>query len=121
MSTVAGISLIMETNEQVDQAAELLQAIGLQVEGGDGFVQVKGPTLNLSIMRGTMIDVPPLGGLLLQVTVDDVPAAVEAVREHGGVVGLGPTRTDWGTYSAFVQSPTCFTLELSEPSVGRSG
>lgn len=114
-SSVAGISLILETNEDVDQAANLLKAIGLEVKGDDGYVEVAGPSITLSIMRGAMVDVPRHGGVLLQLTVPDVDAAAEAARRAGASIALEPTKTDWG-YSAFVQSPLGFTLELQAAS-----
>jgi hypothetical protein len=106
---VAGISLIMQTNEQVDDAAELLRAVGLDVTGEDGYVEVTGTGLNLSIMRGTMIDMPAHGGLLVQVKVADLPAALQAAQQAGAVLGLAPERAG---ESAFLQSRTGFTLEL---------
>ena len=109
---VIGISLITRTNEEVDQAAELLRAVGLTVEGEDGFVAVQGPALNLTIMRGAMIEVPPQGGVLLQLRVPDVDAASEAARRAGGEIALGPSRTEWGSYSAFIRSPIGFAVEL---------
>lgn len=113
-SAVAGLSLIMETNEEVDHAADLLRAVGLTVTGEDGYVEVAGPSISLSIMRGAMVDVPRHGGLLLQIAVDDVDAATEAARAAGGVVALGPEKSDGGGYSAFVQSPVGFTVELQQ-------
>lgn len=115
--SVAGISLIMQTNAEVDQAADLLRAIGLQVTSEDGYVEVSGAGTQLSIMRGAMVEVPPHGGLLLQLRVPDVDAAVADAQRAGVRVALPPTKTDWGSYSAFVQSPTGFTIELQ--SAGR--
>lgn len=115
-SSIAGLSVILRTNEEVDQAAVLLRAIGLQVTGEDGYVEVAGPSINVSIMRGAMVDVPSHGGLLLQVKVPDVDAATTAAAQAGGTIALGPTATDWGRYSAFIQSPVGFTLELQADS-----
>ncbi|GAB3762040.1 hypothetical protein GCM10028864_52480 [Microlunatus parietis] len=114
-ATVFGLSVIMETNDDVDRAATFLSAVGLAVEGEDGFVQVKGPSVNLSIMRGAMIDTPPHGGLLIQLQVADVDAAAQAAVDHGGEVGWGPGRTDFGTYSAYVRGPGGLTVELLTP------
>lgn len=109
-AAVAGISLIMQTNDEVDRAADLLRAVGLDVTGEDGYVEVSGAGLNLSIMRGTMIEVPRHGGLLLQIRVPDVHRAMSAAREAGAIVGLAPEQNDGG--SAFLQSPAGFTIEL---------
>lgn len=109
-TAVAGISLIMQTNDEVDEAADLLRAVGLDVTGEDGYVEVNGAGLKLSIMRGTMIDVPRHGGLLLQLEVPDVRKAMTAAQEAGARVGLSPDQHDGG--SAFVQSPAGFTIEL---------
>lgn len=111
-SAVAGLSLIMETNEEVDRAADLLRAVGLEVAGEDGFVEVVGSSIRLSVMRGAMVEVPRHGGLLVQIAVPDVDSATEAARNAGGIVASEPAKTDWGGYSAFVQSPQGFTLEL---------
>lgn len=107
---VTGISLITTTDEEVDQAAALLRAIGLEVVGEDGYVEVRGPDLTLSIMRGAMVEVARQGGVLLQIRVTDVAAAAAAAERAGGTVELGPdgdSRT-----SAFVGSPVGFTVEL---------
>ncbi|MFC7620723.1 VOC family protein [Microlunatus sp. GCM10028923] len=114
-ATVSGLSVIMETNDDVDRAAGFLSAVGLEVEGEDGFVQVKGPSLNLTIMRGAMIDTTPHGGLLIQLRVADVDAAAKAATDHGGEVGWGPAKTDFGTYSAYVKGPAGLTVELLTP------
>lgn len=118
MSHVAGLSLIMQTNEEVDQAAEVLRAIGLQVTGEDGYVEVAGPSITLSIMRGAMVEVPRHGGLLIQVAVDDVAAATDAVRHTSVTIAQEPTATGPGTYSAVVQSPAGFTIELQTSASG---
>lgn len=112
-SSVAGLSLIMETNEQVEQAAELLRSVGLEVEGEDGYVQVKGPELTLSIMRGAMVDVPSHGGVLLQIAVPDVAAATSAAEQAGATVALAAGASDDAHASAFLQSPAGFTIELN--------
>lgn len=109
-TAMAGISLIMKTNDEVDRAADLLRAIGLEVTGEDGYVEVAGAGVKLSIMRGTMIDVPSHGGLLLQLEVADVRAAVAAAERAGATVGLSPDQDENG--SAFIQSTTGFTIEL---------
>lgn len=111
-STVAGLSLIMETNDEVARAAEFLAALGLEVTGDDGFVEVKGPSISLTIMRGAMVDVPPLGGLLLQLDVPDVDAAAKLAGDSGGEILLGPLTTDWGSNSAYVRGPAGLTVEL---------
>lgn len=111
-SAVAGLSLIMETNDDVARAAGFLAALGLEVAGEDGFVEVKGPSINLTIMRGAMVDVPPLGGLLFQLAVADVDAATKIAGDKGGEVLLGPMTTDWGSYSAYVRGPAGLTVEL---------
>ncbi|WP_152361689.1 VOC family protein [Microlunatus speluncae] len=117
-STVAGLSLIMATNDDVARAAAFLGALGLEVAGDDGFVEVKGPSINLTIMRGAMVDVPPLGGLLFQVAVADVDAAAKLAADNGGEVVLGPMTTDWGSYSAYVRGPAGLTVELITPTAG---
>ena len=111
-ASVRGLSLIMQTNEEVDQAAELLRAIGLQVTGEDGYVEVSGPSITLSIMRGAGVDVPRNGGVLLDLTVDDVFAAPDAARDAGAVIAQEPTSANADSYSAFLQSPAGFTIEL---------
>lgn len=115
MTALNGLSIVLATNEEVDAAAELLRAIGLEVNGEDGFVQVVTGGTTVSIMRGAMIDVPPHGGLLVQVTVEDVEAAVQRATGAGATLELGPTTTDWGTYSAYLSTPAGFTLELAAP------
>jgi predicted enzyme related to lactoylglutathione lyase len=111
-STVAGLSLIMETNDDVARAAGFLAALGLEVAGEDGFVEVKGSSISLTIMRGAMVDVSPLGGLLLQLAVADVDAATKIAGGNGGAVLRGPETTDWGSYSAYVRGPAGLTVEL---------
>lgn len=111
-SSVAGLSLIMETNEEVDEAANLLRAVGLEVAGEDGYVQVTGPSLTLSIMRGAMVDVPRNGGLLVQVAVSDVAVASTAAEQAGATLALAPD-AEGENKSAFLQSPMGFTLELT--------
>lgn len=108
--TVAGLSLIMETNEEVDQVAQLLRAIGLSVTGEDGYVEVAGPSITLSIMRGAMVEVPRHGGTLLQLDVDDVVAATAAARDTGAAVVQDAATIGGGT--SFVQSSTGLTIEL---------
>lgn len=112
---VSSLSLIMQTNEEVDQSADLLRAIGLTVTGEDGYVEVEGPSITLSIMRGAMVDVPRHGGVLIQIAVRDVAATAEAARRAGAVIARlaesgHPDADDDG--SAFVQSPAGFTVEL---------
>lgn len=111
-ATVAGISLITETNEQVSDIQKFLQALGLRVEGEDGFAVVHGPATALTIMRGAMVPMPRVAGVLLQLDVDDVDAAAITASQHGGTVGRGPEDTDWGTRSAFVHGPAGVTVEL---------
>lgn len=101
----------METNEEVDQAAELLRALGLTVTGDDGYVEVAGVGLNLSIMRGAMIEMSRHGGTLLQIEVDDVGAAINRAEQAGGAkVALGPGDSDDGT--AFLHGPAGMTIEV---------
>lgn len=114
ISSVAGLSLILRTNEEVDQAADLLRAVGLSVAGEDGYVEVAGPSITLSIMRGAMVDVPRHGGVLLQIQVPDVDSASAAARAAGATVALEPTSTNGRRGAAFIQSPAGFTLELNE-------
>ncbi len=111
-AAVAGLSLIMQTNEEVDLAAELFRAIGLEVDGEDGYVEVAGPSIKLSIMRGAGVDVPRNGGVLLEIAVDDVATAADAANRAGATIAQEPTVTGPRTYSAFVQSPSGFTIEL---------
>lgn len=111
-AAVAGLSLIMQTNEEVDQAADLCRAIGLEVDGEDGYVEVAGPSIRLSIMRGAGVDVPRNGGVLLEIAVDDVAAATNAARRAGATIAREPTSTGPHTVSAFVQSAAGFTIEL---------
>jgi len=110
-SSVAGISLIMQTDDEVDQAAELLRAIGLEVVGEDGYVEVTGAGPTLSIMRGAMVEVSAHGGLLLQVEVPDVAATTAAAELAGATVALAASSDDLES-SAFLQSPTGFTIQL---------
>jgi hypothetical protein len=115
--SVAGISLILETNDQVDEIARFLGAVGLEVQGEDGNVEVKGPQISLTAMKGAMVPVPPLGGVLLHVTFADaggVDTAAHDAAGSGGAVALGPAN-EWGTYSAFVTGPAGLTVELSSP------
>lgn len=111
-SAVAGLSLITESNDDAARAAGFLAALGLDVSGEDGFFAIKGPSIDLTIMRGAMVDVPPLGGVLLQLSVADVGEAAELAAEHGGAVLRGPLTTDWGSYSAYVRGPAGLTVEL---------
>lgn len=111
-AAVAGLSLIMQTNEEVDQAADLLRAIGLQVAGEDGYVEVAGPSIKLSIMRGAGVEVPRNGGVLLEIGVDDVASAADAASRAGATIAQKATATGPDTYSAFVQSRSGFTIEL---------
>lgn len=111
-SAVAGLSLIMETNEEVDEAADLLRSVGLEVEGEDGYVQVTGASLTLSIMRGAMVEVPRHGGLLLQIAVPEVAAATAAAEQAGATLALAPD-ADAENTSAFLHSRTGFTIELT--------
>ena len=112
ITSVHGLSLILQTNAEVDRAADLLRALGLDVVGEDGYVEVAGPSIALSIMRGAMVDVPPLGGVLLQVAVDDITAAVSAGRDAGASVVREPTTDEEGNASAFLQSSLGLTIEL---------
>lgn len=111
-TTVGGLSLILHTNADVDRAADLLRALGLDVVGEDGYVEVTGPSITLSIMRGAMVEVPPLGGLLLQLSVEDISAAVGAAREAGASVVRDPTTDEAGHQSAFLQLAIGLTIEL---------
>ena len=112
ITSVHGLSLILQTNADVDRAADLLRALGLEVVGEDGYVEVTGPSITLSIMRGAMVDVPQLGGVLLQLAVDDITAAVSAGREAGGSVVREPTTDEEGHQSAFLQLAIGLTIEF---------
>lgn len=120
-ATVRSLSLIMQTNEEVDQAAALLRAIGLTVTGEDGYVEVEGPSITLSIMRGAMVEVPRHGGLLIQITVPVVAEAAAAARQAGAAITQPADAGEQDGGSAFVQSPTGFTVELLPTATTDSG
>jgi len=48
---------------------------------------------------------------VVEVRVDDVQQAVDAVRAAGGRVLVEPVLTDWGTISAFVEGPDGLVVE----------
>lgn len=109
---VRGLSLILQSNAEVDEAADLLRALGLEVVGEDGYVEVTGPSITLSIMRGAMVDVPSLGGVLLQLDVDDVVTATRIGRDAGASVVREPMIDEAGNQSAFLQLSVGLTIEL---------
>lgn len=112
ITSVRALSLILQTNAEVDQVADLLRALGLEVVGEDGYVEVTGPSITLSIMRGAMVDVPSLGGVLLQLDVDDVVTAARIGRDAGASVVREPTTDEAGNQSAFLQLSVGLTIEL---------
>jgi catechol 2,3-dioxygenase-like lactoylglutathione lyase family enzyme len=54
-------------------------------------------------------------GVILQVEVPDVAAAVDEVYRRGGEVLLEAMVTEWGTISAFIAGPDGVVVELYRP------
>ncbi len=102
-TTIAGLSLIVATDEQVDQIAALLRELGLDASGDAGYVTVQGLSTPLSVMRGALVPTADLGGVLLQLSVADLDDALAAAGRAGATVAAAPTQTEFGTRSAFVQ------------------
>lgn len=110
------LGLISATAEQNQDLADFFaDVLGLDVSGTarDGYAEVKAGAMTIALHHGAMVDhVAPLGGTLLQFSSADVPADVEAIRARGGAVVLEPTRTDWGTVSAYVAGPHNLLVEI---------
>jgi catechol 2,3-dioxygenase-like lactoylglutathione lyase family enzyme len=51
-------------------------------------------------------------GVILQVRVDDVVAALEEARSRGAIVLMDRVITEWGTESAFVAGPDDVVVEI---------
>lgn len=117
-TSVNGISLVVETNDQAAEIASFLRTLGLVVAGEDGYFEIEGAGLSLTVMRGALVPTPPLGGVLLQLTLDDRPSvdgAAQAAADSGWRIEFGPEVTDFGNYSAFISGPAGITVELSTP------
>jgi catechol 2,3-dioxygenase-like lactoylglutathione lyase family enzyme len=54
-------------------------------------------------------------GLILEIEVPEVTAAVQEIRRRGGAVLIEPVVTEWGTESAFVAGPGDLVVELYRP------
>jgi predicted enzyme related to lactoylglutathione lyase len=110
------LSLLTDTNEKNREIADFFaDVLGLTVRGnaGEGDAEVDAGEIVISLHRGALIDdIRPHGGTLLQFASDDVEADIETVRSRGGNVVLDPTKTDWGTTSAYVAGPHGVLVEL---------
>lgn len=110
------LGLVSETNEQNQQLAAFFgDILGLEVTGdaADGYAEIRLGVLTISLHRGNLIDqVTPHGGTLLQFHTDDLAADLEEIRGRGGNIALEPTKTDWGSTSAYIAGPNGVLVEL---------
>lgn len=115
------VGIIAQTDrENQESAAFFADVLGLPVEGNPaaGYAEVRADGSTIALHRGSPVPgVQPHGGTLLQFRCDDVPGAVEEIRQRGGTVAVEPHRTDWGTVSAYISGPHGILVELyDEPS-----
>jgi predicted enzyme related to lactoylglutathione lyase len=116
--TLDHLGILATTNEENAEIATFFaEVLGLPVTGdaASGYAEVLtgGPTISLH--RGALTeDVRPHGGTLLQFACPDVPAFIEQVRARGGAIAVEPTRTDWGTVSAYIAGPHGVLVEVYE-------
>lgn len=95
-------------------AAFFANILGVPVSGdaGGGYAEAALGDVTVALHRGAMVDFAPLGGVLLQLSCDDVDAEVAQVRDRGGDIAVEPSETDWGTRHAYVRGPQGLLVEL---------
>ncbi len=113
--SIGYVGLVSRTDEDnAAMAAFFADVLDLPVEGdaAEGYAEVKAGDVTIALHRGAMVDVKPLGGLLLQFACDDVDSEAAAVTSRGGDLAVAPTNTDWGTRHAYVRGPQGLLVEL---------
>jgi catechol 2,3-dioxygenase-like lactoylglutathione lyase family enzyme len=109
------VGLLSRTDEEnVALAAFFADILEVPVEGdaAAGYAEVTLGEATIALHRGAMVDFGPVGGVLLQLSCDDVDAEVERVRRRGGDIAIEPSDTDWGTRHAYVRGPQGLLVEL---------
>jgi predicted enzyme related to lactoylglutathione lyase len=115
MTGINAITLVVD--EPSTLARRLADAFGWEVTQDYGpFAEVvagSGPLIWLNVPSDLTDQVQR--GVLVHCQVDDVPAAAERARAAGATILLEPTRTDFGTESAWAQVEGGPIVDLSRP------